>query len=436
MSDTNQFTFIDVFAGCGGLSLGLMQARWKGLFAIEADRFAFETLKHNLLGDGPCRYDWPSWLPQERREISGFLRTYKKELEPLVGKIDLIAGGPPCQGFSFAGRRDKDDPRNGLFKHYLEVVALLRPPLLFFENVRGVTIEFGKKHRPRKRGPGRPPTPFSVKIQDKLTDLGYAVFPLLVRAMDCGVPQFRPRYIMIAIDGKLLESRAGYNPYSRLEEIRKVFLAEKNLPLDKPVGVREAISDLETVGKELVACPDVKGGYEQIVYGKPGTTYQVLLHGSMNGTSPNSLRLAKHRDEIRTRFAAILATCRRGIQMNPADRQRFGLKKKCVVPLDPEQPSHTLTSLPDDLIHYSEPRILTVRECARLQSFPDWYAFKGKYTTGGSKRVRECPRYTQVANAVPPFLAEVLGRLLESVAEELLPCRTNASQPARGCRNR
>jgi DNA (cytosine-5)-methyltransferase 1 len=150
------------------------------------------------------------------------------------------------------------------------------------------------------------------------------------------------------------------------------------------------------------------------------TTYQRLLHGNMNGDSPNSLRLAKHRDEIRQRFSKILKTCRPGIQLSPTERRGLGIKKKCVVALNPEQPSHTLTSLPDDLIHYSEPRILSVREYARLQSFPDWYAFKGKYTTGGSKRVKECPRYTQVANAVPPFLAELLGQVLTDVRYDLL----------------
>jgi DNA (cytosine-5)-methyltransferase 1 len=436
VKDTGGFTFVDVFAGCGGLSLGLMQAGWSGLFAIEADRFAFETFKENLLGEGSPHYQWPGWLPKEPQEISGFRKKYARKLKLLVGKVDLIAGGPPCQGFSLAGRRDKDDPRNGLFKHYLSIVSFLQPPLLFFENVRGVTIEFGKKHRPRKRRPGRPPTPFSVKLQEKLRKLGYKPFAKLVKALDYGVPQFRPRYIMVAIKEKLLASRPNYDPYARLEEVRKAFLTEKGLPLDKPVGVQEAISDLETTGKELVACPDAKSGYKQIVYGAPQTPYQVLLHRSMNGTAPNSLRLAKHCDEIRERFAAILETCRRGIQIHSAERKQFGLKKKCVVPLDPDQPSHTLTSLPDDLIHYAEPRILTVRECARLQSFPDWYAFKGKYTTGGSKRIRECPRYTQVANAVPPFLAEVLGRVLEGIAEELLPSRAEGSRPGRECRGR
>lgn len=436
MTATNRFTFIDVFAGCGGLSLGLMQAGWKGIFAIEADRFAFETLKHNLLNEGLFRYDWPGWLPEEPREISGFRKKYRRSLEPLIGKVSLIAGGPPCQGFSFAGRRDKDDPRNGLFRHYLSLVGLLRPPLLFFENVRGVTIEFGKKHRPRRRRPGRPPTPFSLKLQEKLRKLGYKPFPRLVRAMDYGVPQFRPRYIMIAIDEELLGSRPDYDPYAHLEEVREAFLRENGLPLNRPVGVREAISDLETTGKELVACPDVKGGYKQILYGKPKTVYQTLLHGSLNGEAPNSLRLAKHTDEIRDRFSTILKTCRRGVQMNPTDRKRFKLKKVCVVPLDPEQPSHTLTTLPDDLIHYSEPRILSVREYARLQSFPDWYAFKGKYTTGGSQRIRECPRYTQVANAVPPFLAKVLGGLLRDVAAELLPDGPDIARPRRGSRSR
>ena len=83
-----------------------------------------------------------------------------------------------------------------------------------------------------------------------------------------------------------------------------------------------------------------------------------------------------------------------------------------MVILDRNKTSHTLTTLPDDFLHFSEARILTVREYARLQSFPDWFDFKGKYTTGGSRRKDECPRYTQVGNAVPPLLARYLGNLM------------------------
>ena len=415
----NTLTFVDVFAGCGGLSLGLMNAGWTGAFAIEADRLAFATLRANLLSTTRrSTYNWPTWLPQEPAEIRSFIETYQTRLKSLAGKIDLIAGGPPCQGFSTAGRRNKSDPRNQLFLQYVKMVELVRPPLLLFENVRGVTVEFRDKGSDSSRGRGRRSTPFATKIQDTLTNSGYRVFPRLVRAVDFGVPQLRPRYIMLAASEDILANLPDYDPFDRLEQVRLAFLKRKKLPIDRPVGAREAISDLEIRGRALIDCDDVPG-YRQVDYQKPETTYQQLLHGAMNGTSPNSMRLAKHHEEIRLRFESILKECRRGVHLNEADRIRYGIRKKCIVPMAPEQPSHTLTSLPDDLIHYSEPRILSVREYARLQSFPDWFEFHGKYTTGGSLRVKECPRYTQVANAVPPFLSEVLGTLLANAASDL-----------------
>jgi len=81
--------------------------------------------------------------------------------------------------------------------------------------------------------------------------------------------------------------------------------------------------------------------------------------------------------------------------------------------LDPKKPSGTVTTLPDDILHYDEPRIMTVREMARLQSFPDWFRFEGPYTTGGDLRKKTCPKYTQVGNAVPPLMAEGLGLFLK-----------------------
>ena len=81
--------------------------------------------------------------------------------------------------------------------------------------------------------------------------------------------------------------------------------------------------------------------------------------------------------------------------------------------------SRTIPTLPDDLLHYSEPRILTVRENARIQSFPDFFEFRGKYTTGGARRKEECPRYTQVGNAVPPLMAEALGVRIAQISESL-----------------
>ena len=101
------------------------------------------------------------------------------------------------------------------------------------------------------------------------------------------------------------------------------------------------------------------------------------------------------------------------------NEEGFTIKKQAMVILAENSTSHTLTTLPDDFLHFSEPRILTVREYARLQSFPDWFSFKGKYTTGGARRKEECPRYTQVGNAVPPLLSRYLGNLLLRICKNL-----------------
>jgi DNA (cytosine-5)-methyltransferase 1 len=110
--------------------------------------------------------------------------------------------------------------------------------------------------------------------------------------------------------------------------------------------------------------------------------------------------------------------------------------KHRTVPMAPDQPAPTLTTLPDDILHYSDARILTVREYARLQSFPDWFTFHGKYTTGGKRRKVECPRYTQVGNAVPPLLAKAIGTGIFA-AWQALEATKGAGRPrATNSRNR
>lgn len=421
LGETTPGRFIDLFAGCGGLSLGLMSAGWTGVFAVERDSIAFETLKHNLVEGQmhcPFQYAWPDWLEKSPIEINQFIKKHGENLAVMKGTVDLLAGGPPCQGFSLAGRRKRNDPRNELFKHYVAIVKVLKPPFLLLENVKGISVAFRNGVKGKKRR-GRPPQPFSEKIKNSLEKAGYRVFMKLVHGTDVGVPQFRPRYIMLAIRRELLEKHADFDPFSDFDVRRKKFLEDKGLPVDRPVTVKQAISDLVTKNKRIIECVDSKG-FKQIEYKHPLSTYQRALHGTLNGTAPNSLRLAKHGEVVTARFKTILATCRKGVQLSAADRKRLGSKKHCVVPLHPHKPSHTLTTLPDDFLHYSEPRILTVREYARLQSFPDWYDFKGKYTTGGDRRLRECPRYTQAGNAVPPFLAEFVGRLVSDLNRTLV----------------
>lgn len=386
--------FIDLFAGCGGLSLGLVKAGWKGVFAIEKTPDAFQTLKHNLCKKELGLYDWPHWLPCKEMTTSDLLESYPAYIKSLRGNVDLIAGGPPCQGFSFAGRRNPSDPRNKLTEEYIELVNIIRPKYLLLENVKGFKIAFKGSDEPA----------YSEIVKKTLSALpwgGYKVFSSMINSSSFGVPQPRARFIMIAVRHDLANKDA-IDPFRNIFEYSQSFRDSKKLN-GHAITVKEAISDLEIRKRKLIECTDSKG-FEQINYKQPKrlSPFQALMRAEVDQAhKPNSLRLAKHRDATRARFINILETCPKGKALSNEDRARFGMKKRSFTPLHPNQISKTVTTLPDDLLHYSEPRILSVRENARLQSFPDWFEFKGKYTTGGPRRKEECPRYTQVGNAVP-----------------------------------
>ena len=137
-------------------------------FAIEKNPFAFETLKANLI-DNKKHFNWPQWLPQTPHDINEVLKKYKVQLEGLRGeRIDLVAGGPPCQGFSMAGKRVEDDIRNNLVFSYIKFIDLVRPKIILFENVKGFTYAFDKK----KNGDA---IPYSQKVIKGLKGLGYNV---------------------------------------------------------------------------------------------------------------------------------------------------------------------------------------------------------------------------------------------------------------------
>lgn len=427
MNSTNP-TFIDLFSGCGGLSLGLLNAGWKGLFAIEQNADAFRTLKHNLVDEnahniGRPKYVWPESLEVAPHEMSSFLRKQRRYLESIKGKVHLVAGGPPCQGFSFAGKRSGDDPRNELFRHLLRMADILEPQIVMIENVQGIDIAFGTIKRGKEKGLERPRKSYAERIYARLHEHGYIAQQHLIKSVDFGVPQFRPRYITLGIRKDISSQIPDFDLEKELYKVRQSFLEQRGLSFTTPVTVFEAISDLQITNKRRTSCADEESpsGFYEIVYEGPlsSISYQKLMHDGMNGQAPNSLRLVNHRPETIARFEKILETCRKGVNLSKDDRRRLGIRKTAIAPLAPDQPSHTLTTLPDDFLHYAEPRVHTVREHARLQSFPDWFEFLGKYTTGGSRRAKECPRYTQVGNAVPPLLAEALGEALLSLIRRI-----------------
>lgn len=404
----NSNTFIDLFSGCGGLSLGLLMAGWNGLFSIEKSEDAFSTFKANLCEVGRrYKFSWPEWLPCEAMTTSHILENYSPQLKSLKGRVDLIAGGPPCQGFSMAGLRSNDDPRNRLTEEYIDIVRLIEPKYLLLENVRGFQHPFAEDEMP-----------YSQRVAQQLASLGefgYEVYSELLDTSKFGVPQMRKRFIMVCI--RKDQDACGRDPLKILTNNIRSFRDRRSLNGHK-VGVREAIGDLETRRAALIDYPHDQR-FKQVLYDGSGplTAFQQLMRADVTQSfAPNSLRLPNHTPEIVARFSRILEQCPRGRSLSPENREKFSTKKQCLTPLHPEMLARTVTTLPDDMIHYGEPRILTVRENARLQTFPDWFSFKGKYTTGGHRRKKECPRYTQVGNAVPPLLAEAIGETLLEIA--------------------
>lgn len=391
--------YIDLFAGCGGLSLGLQKAGWEGLFAVEKNADAFETLKYNLIENGD-HFCWPEWLPQTNLDINEVLKNYREKLIELRGKVLLVVGGPPCQGFSMAGKRTGKDARNRLYNSYIDFVQCVQPQMLFFENVHGFTVGFKRKYK----GNDTKGEPYSEKLIRELKRLGYKVASDVVLMSDYGVPQKRKRFILFAI-------RKG-NPNSffvKLKENREQFLHEKNINI--PVTVEEAIGDLQRYYGE-VPCADTPR-FMNGIYGPIQSNYQVLMReNTIFETIPDSHRFARPRQDTVELFEHLMEVSDEAIRITPNMNLVEGLRKRGITPLKRNCVCPTITSIPDDFVHYTEPRIMTVRECARIQSFPDFYRFKGRYTTGGARRKLDVPRYTQVANAVPPLFAEQVGLVL------------------------
>lgn len=396
-----KLNYIDIFAGCGGLSLGLHNAGWEGMFAIEKSKDAFTTLKYNLV-DKTKHFCWNEWLPQTEHDINEVITKYRGELEKLEGEVTLVVGGPPCQGFSMAGQRKKNDIRNRLSESYIEFISIVRPSILIFENVQGFTIGF--KDKDDKKG-----VPYSKILKEKLEKLGYSVEGKMIDISEFGVPQRRNRFIMIGV----LQGDPHVF-FDLLYNGRKDFLKQKGLSLHVSVG--EAIGDL-LKSNGVNPTPDFKN-YESGIYGKEKSNYQKLMRknvGKVEGKIPDSHRFAKHSTETVRMNEEMLLKCPKLKKVTPKDNIICNLRKRGVTVLDEKKAAPTVTAHPDDFVHYCEPRILTVRESARIQSFPDDFEFKGKYTTGGKLRKIEVPRCTQVGNAVPPLFAEQIGIALKEM---------------------
>lgn len=397
-------TCVDLFAGCGGLSLGLERAGFRPVLFSELNKDAGNTYLANRKSINDLdRYGNIYNLNNHR--LSSLRKTW--------GEIDLVAGGPPCQGFSGIGHRrthhvDKRDiPSNHLYEEMIRVIRQLQPKVFLFENVRGLLTS-------KWDDTGMKIWPDVLSAFSALNR--YTVRFSLVKSYDYGVPQNRPRVLLIGVKNSILpRHKSSYDQ----DAITAGLLPGKTA---EPPDLKTLLDDL--VDPDYIASGLVTKNYKHNWLNQIQQNYRENQNLSISLKLGHALReqeYSKHNNVVQEKFQFMIDNKSRSMRDLP---QRFRTNKfsQRLLPSTWQEvggkPNMTATSLPDDYIHYSQPRTLTVREWARLQGFPDWYEFCGKRTTGGPRRAgnpnegnwdREVPKYTQIGNAVPVPLAEAVG---------------------------
>lgn len=380
-------TFLDLFAGCGGFSLGLEWAGLKCLAAIDFNESAIETFRANH--------------PEVRHALVRDLTQFKPEhLDKLIGseKVDLIVGGPPCQGFSKArqvdganhGGRLVHDPRRDLYKEFLRYVTYYQPSVFIMENVPGMRSAAGGE--------------FFTRVQVESRKLGYRVIPYEVQAWRFGVPQKRIRQLIIGTRREL-----------------PLFIPDRYIrPTHADVG-EEDLRGLEpavTLGEAIGDLPEISAGDEihERLYDMPLRKSHVKRYGRRYVYDVLQAHKAKHltghsarphsqrdmRDFVRlSEGETSRQALARGAEMEfPYDRDNF--KDRYTRQHRDELCSTIVAHLKKDglmFIHPTQVRSLTPREAARVQSFPDTFAFPAERTKA----------YAEIGNAVPPLVGKAMG---------------------------
>lgn len=406
----NGLVSIDLFSGSGGLSLGLHSVGWEGLFAIEKDPMAFDTLENNFLRKGSPFHsfeNWPSWLEKKPHDIIEVLNddVMVARLKKLRGKIDLVAGGPPCQGFSVGGaRRGQDDPRNDLPYRFVDFVSITQPQMILLENVEGFDKPF--THQGHK-------VSYAEVIRKEFEELGYTVVKTTLHAIDYGVPQTRRRVVLFGIRGQWNIEQLERTFRLLLKEYAQDFRTSVLPGTTFPVGAYDAIADLN--GHNFVASPDAPR-FQTSKYLSAKSEYAKLMRAfTTNWVLPDSHRYGVHTERV-------LRLIKKAQQTQPSGRlsrkflQSMGTESRKKFLLDRNLPVSTLTSHPDEFLHYEDPRIITLREAARLQGFPDAFTFHGRYTLNGERRGLDVSRCAQIGNAIPPLMGRALGQAMERIS--------------------
>lgn len=431
---------IDLFCGAGGMSEGIIQAGFHILFSSDINEDVKDTYvnRHEQLGfrQGVNTY----FHRGDIRELTGDfiweaiwgLQLFHDGNHLPPNMIDAIFGGPPCQGFSRAGKRNPNDPRNLLFREYLRVVNEIRPRYVVMENVEGFNDFkfYGFSGLTNKKYDDGSLAPDILRSEFEL--IGYNTLqPRVLDASDYGVPQRRRRAIFIA-----------YRQGEKAPDYPQAILDGENR-----VSVADAIGDL------IEGCRNIGAECSLSQYqidSRTGRTPDINGHTLHSDGLVHNNEKSKHLPIIVERFSLfregedgggvrkrilkegidlsdkvhLISECCAKLDMsaseiiekfkcgNVSDKMLDILltKKNIRTRLSQNKPSLTVVTLPDDYLSPFENRTFSVRELARLQSFDDSFVFLGKRTTGGPRRRLEVPQYTQVGNAVPPLLAHAIAK--------------------------
>lgn len=350
---------IDLFCGAGGLSLGFQQAGFNIIVGVDNEPAALETFEYNHKGSVGLNADLSQ---QETFDL--ILKTAGDK------KIDVIIAGPPCQGFSLTGPRNFDDPRNKLYLAVIEMVKQYQPKGFIIENVPGMATMYNGQVKD--------------EVLRRFDEMGYNIACQILKACDYGVPQMRKRLVFMGVRKDIGEPHfpePSFGPET-----------------DRPYRTcRDAISDLPTRETEL--------GENSDSYNRPAITeYQQLMRGDCSVLSNHVA--TNHKQFVKETIALVPEGGNyKDLPEGVGESRKFNM---AWTRLNGNAPARTVDTGHRNLFHYELNRVPTVRESARIQSFPDNFVFKGTRT----KQER------QVGNAVPPLLGQVLAEELLKIIEK------------------
>lgn len=357
------FKVLDLFSGAGGLSRGFYDAGYEVVLGVDFDKAALKTFKEN---HGQAEAMNLDLFDHDNIDvIIDFLKNRKI-------KLDVLVGGPPCQGFSVAGPRDMNDKRNTLYTAMVELADRVKPQVVVLENVPGMVQTNG--------GIG------AKRVVEDFAKIGYNMVAKLLYGPDYGLPQIRKRVFFVGLK----------------DNTKEFIFPEATVDKEHYITCEQAIGDL----------PSLQTPDGEIIYGETIQNYEIPAQNEyQKKMRAHSRNIQNHIGSIpieKTKYMISLVPEGKNYKALPEQYRGMYKYHEALTRYHSKKPSRTINTGHRSHFHYKWNRIPTVRESARLQSFPDDFIFYGN----------KSEQYRQVGNAVPPMLGQVVAEALLSYLKD------------------